>query len=300
VLISATFSCKDDNDDKKPAVIKIQSVSPESGVYGDAITISGENFKATGNVVKFNNVTATIVSQDGQTIVVLVPEDATTGKISVETSQASGTSSTDFTVLTPSITGLSTWIGSAGLSILIEGQNFGSAPEFNSVQFNGAEATILDAQSNTLEVLVPDNATTGSVEVQVGSQSATTTEPFTICNDSELIISNLTFTSINANDFSFTFDVTNVGLQAVDLSKIVLQAYVSADATYGNGDEAAGGTILMSQGDTMLGQGETHTGSWTSNKSAATYPYLVADFYSSSEEINECNTSDNRLIRKIE
>ncbi|MNL70308.1 hypothetical protein D3C87_1952910 [compost metagenome] len=51
---------------------------------------------------------------------------------------------------------------------------FNLLPASNSVTFNGAGATVNVATPNRLEVSVPFGATTGTVQVRVGSLTAST------------------------------------------------------------------------------------------------------------------------------
>ena len=293
-------SCKDDDDKEDKAVVNITSFSPESGVAGDEITITGENFEALKpNTVKFNGATATMLVQNETTLIVEVPAEATTGKITVTTNGKTVTSSDDFTILAPTITDVSKWIGSPGLHVLITGTNFSTIAENNVVKFNGTSATVDNATNSQLDVIVPAGATTGRIEVMVGTQSTETENDFQICNNNtELVVSNVTFTDIKANEFTFTFDITNVGSADLDLAQMALQNYVSADAVYGGNDQAAGGTVLSAGG--ILSQGETYTGGWTSSQSPTTYPYLIMQIYNSGTTVNECNTTNNQQIIKIE
>lgn len=87
-------SCKKEptkQPDAAPPIIN--SLTPGSGQPETSITISGTNFSTaiSGNVVKFNGVTATIVSVNASSIIAKVPVGAGNGSVTVTTSQ--GTSS---------------------------------------------------------------------------------------------------------------------------------------------------------------------------------------------------------------
>jgi hypothetical protein len=79
----------------------ISTFSPTSGAVGTQVTISGLLFAETpqGNTVRFNDVTASVVSASPTSLVAVVPAGATTGRIRITTAGGSGTSSADFTVL---------------------------------------------------------------------------------------------------------------------------------------------------------------------------------------------------------
>ena len=76
---------------------KIKSFSPTSGPPGTTVTISGGHLKPASNV-SFNGTSATIKSDAGRKIVVLVPTGATTGHITVTTPGGTATSAGTFTV----------------------------------------------------------------------------------------------------------------------------------------------------------------------------------------------------------
>ena len=63
--------------------------------------------------------------------------------------------------------------GPVGTVVSITGTNFRTTPGNNQVKFNGTNATVNSASSTTLEVVVPDGATTGNVMVTVAEKSAT-------------------------------------------------------------------------------------------------------------------------------
>lgn len=87
----------------------ITSFSPASGYApfvniggaGTLVTIYGSNFSATSgnNVVMFNGIATTVYAATSTTINTVVPAGATTGKITVTTSEGMAASPTDFVVL---------------------------------------------------------------------------------------------------------------------------------------------------------------------------------------------------------
>jgi hypothetical protein len=79
----------------------ITGFSPASGTMGAAVTITGTNFSATAtsNIVKLNNLPASVLNAQSTQLQVLVPEGAVTGKFSVTVNGAAAESSANFTVL---------------------------------------------------------------------------------------------------------------------------------------------------------------------------------------------------------
>ena len=82
------------NDDAAPTVL---SFSPEIGVVGTSVTITGTNF--TYPTVFFNGIRANHSSHSATEIIATVPTGATTGPITVTTPTASGSSFDSFIVL---------------------------------------------------------------------------------------------------------------------------------------------------------------------------------------------------------
>lgn len=78
----------------------VSGFTPKNSIVGATVVISGTNFSpmAANNMVKFNGVTATVSEASATSLTVIVPEGATTGKVSVTVDEKTGTSSDSFTV----------------------------------------------------------------------------------------------------------------------------------------------------------------------------------------------------------
>lgn len=153
----------------------ISTVEPASAKVGDEVTITGSNFSTTAseNIVKFNGIRASVSSATATTLVVVVPEGATTGvlKVNVNGQEVTGP---DFTIIPPpTISAISPSSGKIGDNITITGANFSIAPSNNIVKFNGTPATVTSATATQLEVSVPSGATTGVITVEVNGMTAT-------------------------------------------------------------------------------------------------------------------------------
>lgn len=76
----------------------ITGFSPSGGAVGAVITVTGTNFSenSTSNTVKFNGITATILSSSNTEIQTLVPSAASEGYVSVDTNGFSALSKTKF------------------------------------------------------------------------------------------------------------------------------------------------------------------------------------------------------------
>ncbi len=106
LLLLALGCSKDGNDepitDDEPINLRptITSIAPTSGVVGTEVTITGTNFGGTNtqNDVEFNGTNATVTSASTTVLVVDVPENATTGSVSVTVNGESATGP-NFTVI---------------------------------------------------------------------------------------------------------------------------------------------------------------------------------------------------------
>lgn len=153
----------------------ISGINPTSGPIGTSVTISGSNFGTTQGTssVTFNTVTATPTSWSSGSIVVPVPNGATTGSVFVTVAGVNSNGIT-FTVTSvgPSITSLSNASGPVGALITITGVNFGATQGTSAVTFNGVAGTPSVWGDTSINVPVPVGATTGNVVVTVsGVQS---------------------------------------------------------------------------------------------------------------------------------
>ena len=77
---------------------EVTSFTPTVGKTGSSVTITGVNFGSSTPTVSFNGTAATVSSSTSTSILVTVPEGATTGKISVTAGALTSQSLTDFTV----------------------------------------------------------------------------------------------------------------------------------------------------------------------------------------------------------
>ena len=108
--------------------------------------------------------------------------------------------------------------------LTIQGQGFSTTASANIVLINGIAATVVSATAINLQVLVPANATTGTVSVTVGGTTVTSTTPVTVIPlpvitslspKSALAgttIAALAVTGINLTGATFAFSLPTVGL----------------------------------------------------------------------------------------
>ncbi|MFY8033178.1 MAG: IPT/TIG domain-containing protein, partial [Flexibacteraceae bacterium] len=166
----------------------ILNFEPASGLVGTQVEISGANFTGV-SAVRLNGV-ATVFNTLGLTrIQFTVPAGATSGPITVVTAAGTGTSSSNYTVLTatsPIVTFIAPTSGSEGTVISINGTNLGPNP---TVTINGVAVTGLtvDPTFTTITATVAPGTTTGVVRVTTANGTFTTTDPFIITRTAPVI-----------------------------------------------------------------------------------------------------------------
>jgi uncharacterized repeat protein (TIGR03803 family)/YD repeat-containing protein len=144
----------------------LSGISPNSGVVGSVVTITGSNF--SDQTVAFNGIPATIISLTATTISVQVPVGATTGQLTVTSGSVTKSAGT-FYVVVPGPSTFAPTSGVVGTQVTITGSGFDGA----QVSFGGVPATILSTTPVSLTVVVPPTALTGSLVVYSGQQTQT-------------------------------------------------------------------------------------------------------------------------------
>ncbi|KAB7530640.1 hypothetical protein F8C76_03840 [Flagellimonas olearia] len=185
--ICLILSCgKDDGPtpDPEPQEVEIASFSPTSGTVGTEVTINGKNFSSTKeeNNVTFGSFKAPVVEASPTKLVVQVPTNAVTGKITVTVGSSSATSATNFEVLifpgSLSIDDFQPKEGDFGTIVFIDGSNFSAVLSENTVKFGDVQAEVTDATTSKLTVKVPSGANTNLISVTVADHTTETAEYF--------------------------------------------------------------------------------------------------------------------------
>lgn len=167
--------------------VSIVEFTPNSGVSGTAVTISGTGFSTTPsqNTVKFNGVTAAVTSATATQLVATVPAGASTGTISVTSPSGSATSSSSFVVAAtgnppPTISSFTPTTGAFGTGVTITGTNFDTTPGNNKILFNATYASVNTASTTNLSTSVPSAATSGRISVITPYGNAVSSQDFFI------------------------------------------------------------------------------------------------------------------------
>ena len=140
----------------------VLDLSPNSGPRGAIVLISGGNFN-NPVTVRFNGVSSPDAIATTLTLIqATVPANATTGPLTVTTTNGPSTNHPIFYV-PPRLTGFSPTNGVVGRRVAIAGANFTNA---SSVLFNTAAAdSFTVSNSNTISAVIPTNAMTGPLTV---------------------------------------------------------------------------------------------------------------------------------------
>jgi len=204
-------SNKDKTPPPPPTGPRITSLSPNSGVVGASVIITGSSFGSTAGIVTFNGTAASTTSWSDTSIATKVPTGASTGNVAVTVS-GNGSNLVGFTVVTssssPSITDLSPSSGAIGAAVTITGTNFGSTS--GSVTFNGTNATVTSWTDTVIETTVPLGAMSGNVVVTAGGNASNGTSFTVVTGASAPTITSLSPTSA-AVGAAVTVTGTNFG-----------------------------------------------------------------------------------------
>ena len=118
----------------------IISFNPTSGVVGTSVTINGSGFYGT-TTVAFNGTSAPFPINSAGQITAIVPVGATTGSISVQNNNGTGFSSTNFTVISNSVT--------LNITAMIEGLYAGSSTMTGIVSPTIADTISVEIHNST-------------------------------------------------------------------------------------------------------------------------------------------------------
>ena len=155
----------------------VTSFSPIQSEVGASVEIKGTNLLNVISV-QFNGAEAKFSTLSGL-LSATVPTNATTGPITVKTTDGTNTTAQAFIVIAravPIVSSFSPTEGAAGISVEIRGTNLAGV---TAVKFNGAEASFTLLASSVV-ASVPANATSGAITVTTATGSYTTAGAFTV------------------------------------------------------------------------------------------------------------------------
>jgi sugar lactone lactonase YvrE len=161
----------------------ISTVTPTVGLVGTTVTINGRFFGTiiTKDSVWFNGTLATISSLKDTILTVTIPQQATTGNISLAVSNLKilgPVFTVAPTLAAPVITGFTPNNGAPGTIVTITGSNFGNLLSQDSVWFNDHLAAVGKVSDNIITAAVPQSAGPGVIKVIVSGQKAASVNSF--------------------------------------------------------------------------------------------------------------------------
>ncbi len=159
---------------------RITTFEPEAGKAGAQVTIRGEKFSPhlPANKVYINGIQAQVLTGNDSSLVVRVPQEATSGKIKIQTDQAGVISTKDFTVYpAPLLNSFNPAEGITGTEVILRGHNL-SADMIESVYLGGELCEIIGSEPTSLTLRVPAGAISGTFTVHTKGGEAQTTASF--------------------------------------------------------------------------------------------------------------------------
>ena len=155
---------------KQSKSLSVIELTPAQGAVGETVTISGTGFstKPSSDTVKFNGTAATVSAATEWALTVTVPKGATSGTVSVQTSEGPLSSAQKFVVmssLAPTITSISTSKALAGETITVNGTNFETNRVDDIAKVNQSMPVISSVTSSSFQLTVPSAAGGGHVSV---------------------------------------------------------------------------------------------------------------------------------------
>ncbi len=159
----------------------ITGFAPSIGGPGTPVTITGVNFLDTSSL-SFNGVPAFFGVSSNLSITAYVPNNASSGPITL-TTPAGAVTSSGFFYAAPRISSFSPTLGFPGTNVTIIGTNFLGA---TAVRFNGAAAAFTYVNSGKLVAVAPPGVKTGPITVEAPGGTNTTLTSFTVDYKSDL------------------------------------------------------------------------------------------------------------------
>jgi hypothetical protein len=172
----------------------INSFTPISGFVGATVKITGSGFTGATGVNFFGTPsTSYFVSSDTQMTATVPSVTKSSGSIGVRTNSGVASSSTNFTISAPVISGFNFTTVPVGGTLIISGSNLSGA---TSVKINGVAVPF--TADSSITVLIPSGITSGLVSVTTlgGTATSTTTlsvpaaplDVYTVIEDGSLLV----------------------------------------------------------------------------------------------------------------
>jgi hypothetical protein len=164
--LSVTTAGGQANSDVDSTVIPspvIANISPNPAGRGTLVTISGTGFSSEGSV-SFNGTVGSIVDWTDTSIILYVPDNATSGSVTVTTNELTS-NPVEFAVSPPAISALEPVQGLPGQLVTLTGSGFGVLRRDSTVSIGGTSAPVVNWSAESITVTIPSEASSGSVDV---------------------------------------------------------------------------------------------------------------------------------------
>jgi IPT/TIG domain len=162
----------------------VDSLNPSSGSPGTQVTISGKNFGPEYKIY-YNGVELKPVAVSTTQIVVKIPANAVQGRFTLRGPIHQVVSPQVFWVVqssvAPIVTSITPSYGPPGTVVAIVGKHFSAKAHENAVTVGGVPLQVRAANATRIDAVVPLNAKTGNITVQVyNAGQATSQQSFTV------------------------------------------------------------------------------------------------------------------------
>ncbi|WP_461491559.1 DUF7619 domain-containing protein [Pontibacter sp. HJ8] len=160
----------------------LSSFSPVEGIVDATVTLQGAHLNPDLiQRITLGKLACEIVSNNGNTLVLKVPDQAVTGQFEIVTKGGETLSATAYTVwYPPVINSLSKPTDIVGATLRIDGENFAPTADRNKVLFGQVQAQVAAATPGQLTVQVPEHAASGPVTVETPGGKASSTTFFEV------------------------------------------------------------------------------------------------------------------------
>ncbi|RZT92366.1 IPT/TIG domain-containing protein [Ancylomarina subtilis] len=164
IMVLSIFACSED-DAIELLQPTIETIKSEGIAIGDIITIPGKNFNENGTYsVKFNGTEGKITEIKPTSIKVKVPENATSGDITLTYDEITTILGTIIITRFPTVENITPEETKTGDIITIKGFDFVTSESY-TVKFKELEGKVIEITSTSLKIRIPQGATSGEVSL---------------------------------------------------------------------------------------------------------------------------------------
>lgn len=163
---------------------EILSISPVMGNLGGTLVIVGKYFSTRSSVIKINQISATIIKSNQDSVYVKVPSTLArkTSAVTLVSLNQLVVAKDSFTLISPIITNFETKRGTYGDEVIITGKNFLENPSTVRVYFDKAIANYQIIDDKMIKAIVPnelDNANC-SIAVVMNNQKTESVDRYSL------------------------------------------------------------------------------------------------------------------------